>query len=122
MNAAVRLALGSVLVISCSAWGAEPGPAPALTPGESKHLANLRQVTQGLPRAGEGYFSADGSQIVYQVYPIDTPFYQIYTQPKDSPQPRLVHHPHQARLVPHLAQLVRHPHQAQLVSHFSRRN
>ena len=90
MKFAVRLAVGSVLVVSCSVWGAEPGPAPSLTAGESKHLGNLRQVTQGLPRAGEGYFSADGKQIVYQAYPIGYPFYQIYTQPTDANQPRLV--------------------------------
>ncbi|MFN9370949.1 MAG: TolB family protein [Planctomycetaceae bacterium] len=90
MHTAVRLALGLVAVLSGSVSRAQSGPAPALTAGESKYLANLRQVTQGLPRAGEGYFSADGKQLVYQAYPIGYPFYQIYTQPKDSQQPRLV--------------------------------
>lgn len=47
---------------------------------EAKHLANIRQVTHGLPRAGEGYFSDDGKTIVYQAYPVGYPFYQIYTQ------------------------------------------
>ena len=40
------------------------------TEAEAKYLANLRQVTFGLPRAGEGYFSPKGDWIVYQAYPI----------------------------------------------------
>lgn len=48
---------------------------------EGKSLANIRQVTRFFKRAGEGYFSPDGTQIVYQAYPIGYPFYQIYTQP-----------------------------------------
>jgi len=48
---------------------------------ESKHLANIRQVTSGMVKAGEGYFSPDGRTIVYQAQPLDYPFYQIYTQP-----------------------------------------
>jgi Tol biopolymer transport system component len=47
---------------------------------EAQHLGNIRQVTHGLPRAGEGYFSPDGQTIVYQAYPVGYPFYQIYTQ------------------------------------------
>ncbi len=58
-----------------------------LTPAESKHLANARQVTLGLPRAGEGYFSPDGTQVVYQAYPIGYPFYQIYVQRLDERVP-----------------------------------
>ncbi len=54
---------------------------------ESVHLKNLRQVTHGLPRAGEGYFSPDGTKIVYQAYPVGYPFYQIYFQPLDSKTP-----------------------------------
>lgn len=55
--------------------------------GEDKYLGNPRQVTSGLPRAGEGYFSPDGKTIVYQAYPVGYPFYQIYTQPLDSKEP-----------------------------------
>ncbi len=60
------------------------------TEQESAHLANLRQVTQGLPRAGEGYFSPDGEWIVYQAYPVGYPFYQIYVQKLDETTPRLL--------------------------------
>jgi Tol biopolymer transport system component len=61
-----------------------------LSPLEARHLANARQVTFGLPRAGEGYFSPDGRTIVYQAFPIGYPFYQIYVQALDSREPRLL--------------------------------
>jgi len=48
---------------------------------EKEHLANIRQVTSGYVRAGEGYFSPDGKQIIYQAVTRDYPFYQIYTRP-----------------------------------------
>ncbi|WP_010583465.1 PD40 domain-containing protein [Schlesneria paludicola] len=57
---------------------------------EMQYMSNIRQVTSGLPRAGEGYFSADGKWIVYQAYPIGYPFYQIYVQKLDEKTPRLV--------------------------------
>lgn len=63
---------------------------PSAAEEESKYLANIRQVTIGLPRAGEGYFSPDGEYIVYQAYPVGYPFYQIYVQPLDERVPRLV--------------------------------
>jgi len=55
---------------------------------ESQYLANIKQVTSGFPRAGEGYFSPDGKHIVYQAYPLGYPFYQIYVQKLGkTPQP-----------------------------------
>lgn len=57
---------------------------------EAESLANIRQVTFGLPRAGEGYFSPDGQWIVYQAYPVGYPFYQIYVQKLDEKTPRLL--------------------------------
>src|SRR5437870_980378 len=47
---------------------------------ESAHLANVRQVTDGFVRAGEGYFSPDGKKIIFQAEEKDTgnPFYQIF--------------------------------------------
>ena len=33
---------------------------------ESAHLKNIRQVTTGFLRAGEGYFAPDGKKIIYQ--------------------------------------------------------
>ena len=57
---------------------------------EAKFLGNQRQVTIGLPRAGEGYFSPNGEWIVYQAYPVGYPFYQIYVQKLDEKTPRLL--------------------------------
>lgn len=57
---------------------------------ESKCLSNVRQVTSGFVRAGEGYFSPDMKTIVYQAVPKDYPFYQIYTQSLAGGPPRLV--------------------------------
>ena len=74
----------------CRADDAAPTSAPKLTEKESQHLANLKQVTSGLPRAGEGYYSPDGTSIIYQAYPIGYPFYQIYVQKLGEREPRLV--------------------------------
>ncbi|MBT5017374.1 biopolymer transporter Tol [bacterium] len=57
---------------------------------EAKHLTNIKQVTFGLPRAGEGYFSPDGKAIIFQAYPIGYPFYQIYVQNLDERVPKRV--------------------------------
>lgn len=55
--------------------------AGALTQGEKPFLTNLRRVTDSavFVKAGEGYFSSDGQEIVYQAVPKGYPFYQIYT-------------------------------------------
>jgi TolB protein len=53
---------------------------------EFKYLKNVRQVTKivaegGFTKAGEGYFSPDGTEIVYQAVPKNYMFYQIFRQP-----------------------------------------
>jgi Tol biopolymer transport system component len=48
---------------------------------EARHLSNVRQMTSGFVRAGEGYFSPDGRTIVFQAVREGYPFYQIYTLP-----------------------------------------
>ena len=68
---------------------AEETPSP-ITEHETEYLGNPRQVSFGLPRAGEGYFSKDGEWIVYQAYPLGYPFYQIYVQKLDERVPRRV--------------------------------
>src|SRR5438477_2360783 len=47
---------------------------------EAEHLKNIRQVTTDFVRAGEGYFSPDGKQIIFQAEERSTgnPFYQIF--------------------------------------------
>jgi Tol biopolymer transport system component len=53
---------------------------------EATHLANIKQVTSGFVRAGEGYFSPDGKQIIFQAEEKDTgnPFYQIFVMDLES--------------------------------------
>lgn len=57
---------------------------------EGKYLSNVRQVTSGFVKAGEGYFSPDGETIIFQAVPQGYPFYQIYTQPLAGGEPKLV--------------------------------
>jgi Tol biopolymer transport system component len=47
---------------------------------ESAHLKNIRPITTDFVRAGEGYFSPDGRQIIFQAEEKGTgnPFYQIF--------------------------------------------
>lgn len=82
-----RFSVGFVLAVAAVAQAQDP---VVLSDLEAKHLTNVRQVTFGLPRAGEGYFSPDGTQIVYQANPIGYPFYQIYVQPLEERVPRLL--------------------------------
>jgi TolB protein len=57
-------------------------PADDWAAAEAKHLANAKQVTTGFVRAGEGYFSPDGTKVIFQAEEKDTgnPFYQIFVQ------------------------------------------
>jgi Tol biopolymer transport system component len=49
------------------------------TQTEERLLTNIRQVTFAVQRAGEGYFSQDGSLLVFQSErEADNPFFQIY--------------------------------------------
>jgi Tol biopolymer transport system component len=57
---------------------------------EAKFLSDVRQVTEGFVKAGEGYFSPDAETIIYQAVPQDYPFYQIYTQPLEGGRPHRV--------------------------------
>ena len=46
---------------------------------ETDFLGGIRQLTFEGKRSGEGYFSADGSQMIFQSErETDNPFYQIY--------------------------------------------
>ena len=57
---------------------------------EAKYLGNVRQVTTGFVKAGEGYFSPDMETIIYQAIEKKYPFYQIFTQPLAGGQPQMV--------------------------------
>ncbi|HEX4132867.1 MAG TPA: biopolymer transporter Tol [Pirellulales bacterium] len=78
--------LASMVLLAVPTRGEEPSAASI----ESQHLSNLRVVTHGFVKAGEGYFSPDARTIVCQAITKDYPFYQIYTQPLDGGAPRLV--------------------------------
>lgn len=85
MRTLIGLITALLLTAGLPAWGEEP-----VTPEERQFLDNVRQVTVGFPRAGEGYFSPDGTWIVYQAFPIGYPFYQIYAQPLEGGVPQRI--------------------------------
>jgi TolB protein len=63
----------------------QPPAAPAkadYAANEAVHLQNTKPVTRGFVRAGEGYFSPDGKQIIYQAEEANSgnPFYQMFVQ------------------------------------------
>src|SRR5262249_54540576 len=67
-------------LMSCLLFAA--GPVEDWKQQESARLKNIRQVTKGFARAGEGYFSPDMKEIIFQAEEKDTgnPFYQIFIQ------------------------------------------
>jgi Tol biopolymer transport system component len=58
----------------------QAGPQEDWQKQEGVHLKNIRQVTRDFVRAGEGYFSPDQKQIIFQAEEKGTgnPFYQIF--------------------------------------------
>ena len=82
----IAMGLASVVLLVYSSFS----PAWAEDSIESKHLSNLRQVTSGFVKAGEGYFSPDGHTIIYQAVTEDYPFYQIYEQSLSGGSPKRV--------------------------------
>jgi Tol biopolymer transport system component len=78
------------LWLACLALGAEP--AGDWQKQEAAHLKNIRQVTRSFVRAGEGYFSPDGTHIIFQAEEKDTgnPFYQIFIESLETGKVRRV--------------------------------
>jgi TolB protein len=81
--------LAPIVLIAAALTTQHPGGAPAGAPGmsaeevarlEARHLKDIRQVTSGLARAGEGYFSPDGQSIIFQAVPNAPP--SIFHRPK----------------------------------------
>src|SRR6516165_8089551 len=67
-----------LFALFCLAVGAgQPEDWQAL---EAAHLKNIKQITRDFARAGEGYFSPDMKQIIFQAEEKDSgnPFYQIF--------------------------------------------
>jgi TolB protein len=76
--------LATALAVSPDSTVAAEPPAPPPSPAEvarleARHLANVRQVTFGFGRAGEGYFRPDGQAIIFQASKAVGDNYQIYT-------------------------------------------
>ena len=71
-----------------TAAAANDGPTTILSSLERRFMAAPVQVTLGMPKAGEGYFSPDARRICYQAVPADYPFYQIFVQSFDAAAPR----------------------------------
>lgn len=53
-------------------------------------LTNTRQLVTEGARSGEGYFSADGSEFIYQAEVAGNPFYQIFLMDLDTEQAHMV--------------------------------
>jgi Tol biopolymer transport system component len=64
-------------VLTCLFLAADP---PTWQKAESASLHNIQQLTSDFVRAGEGYFSPDGKQVVFQAEEKGSgnPFYQIF--------------------------------------------
>ena len=88
--AALVVAVASPLGGSFTALAAEEAPRPTVSASpagsalEAGYLSPPVKVTDGLTKAGEGYFAPDGRHICYQGVPAGYPFYQIYVQPFDA--------------------------------------
>ena len=84
----------SLVALSLVALSPLAAPAAAQDPPgyqESDFLTNVRRLTYEGRRSGEGYFSPDGSQMVFQSErdPAN-PFYQIYLMDMETGETRLV--------------------------------
>lgn len=80
-----------LLLTLALAPGADPPPADWKA-AEAARLRNVRQLTHDFVRAGEGYFSPDGKQIIFQAEEKGTgnPFYQIFVQDLDTGRVRRI--------------------------------
>ena len=91
-----RLYASAALFVLTSFCIASDASAQAESSIESNYLTNIRQVTSTsdatvkFVKAGEGYFSPDSKTIVYQAVRSEYPFYQIFTQPLDGGEPKLI--------------------------------
>src|SRR6266851_4379241 len=75
--------------LTCLALATDPADWQKM---EAVHLKNIRQLTRDFARAGEGYFSPDMKQIIFQAEEKDSgnPFYQIFVMDLDTGKYRRV--------------------------------
>jgi Tol biopolymer transport system component len=78
-------------LLACFAVGAFP-TGEDWEKQEGLYLKNIRQLTHDFVRAGEGYFSPDAKQIIFQAEEKDSgnPFYQIFVMDLESRKYRRV--------------------------------
>jgi Tol biopolymer transport system component len=76
-------------LLACLSLGADPAD---WQKAEALHLKSIHQITHTFVRAGEGYFSPDMKQIIFQAEEKEggNPFYQIYVQDLDTSRCRRV--------------------------------
>src|SRR5689334_1418270 len=81
--------LAPMLILAATLSAQHPTGGPSGTPGlsaddvarlEARHLKDIRQVTSGLARAGEGYFNPDGRSVIFQAVPNLVP--SLFHRPK----------------------------------------
>ena len=83
--------IGRIAVLASLTLLSAPGAFAEEEGNESRLLGNVRQLTFEGRRAGEGYFSADGSKLVFQSErDADNPFYQIYLMDMETGETRRV--------------------------------
>ncbi len=76
----IILSLLTLFAVAPETENATPLTPSEVAAGEAKHLKNIRQVTTGFARAGEGYFRPDGKAIIFQASQALDGEFQIYTQ------------------------------------------
>jgi Tol biopolymer transport system component len=79
-------------LLTCLALGVAADAKDDWPKQEAVHLKNIRQLTHDFVRAGEGYFSPDMKQIIFQAEEKDSgnPFYQIFIMDLDTGKVRRV--------------------------------
>src|SRR5687767_16008240 len=80
----------AALVATGAAAACDTDRPPPAMPGQERHLAAIRQLTNGGENA-EAYFSPDGSRLIFQkTQPPDIPCDQIFTMKIDGSDARRV--------------------------------
>jgi WD40 repeat protein len=88
-NWAAIAAILAAAVTGSTAAAVEPAAAdPARSAVEARYLAPPVRVTDGMTKAGEGYFAPDMRRLCYQAVPPGRPFYEIFVQAFDPESPR----------------------------------
>lgn len=81
----------SLVVVGTSAFAQGPRPKAKFIDQPNQVIGEARQLTFQGPRSGEGYFSADGRQMIFQgEREPGNPFYQIYVMDLGSGESRRI--------------------------------